>query len=288
MSLRGEAQGLLQEVGEASAAVDDARLLGERLLWFAGRYPYLLGEQTELTAYRLIDQPEGAQLMEAIKSARQLSQAFTERIGKIQSDLEAQQAIFFSRVSAERTAAIAQLQAALETTVKESLDRETEILKTQRTEAINQLFDRLAKERTLFLDDLGSRQNEFLKLMTELSETISVSGALARDLTKTVNAIDKVVSRFDTDPEEEREPLRMTDVRDAAIETGRAADRVTILLERAIEMLGSKSWDQKISSLINPADALFNKVLWRGVILICLLIVGLGLLRLVPQRVKDI
>ena len=57
--------------------------------------------------------------------------------------------------------------------------------------------------------------------------------------------------------------------------------------ERAIEMLESKSWDQKISSLINPADALFNKVLWRGVILICILIVGLGLLRLVPQRVKD-
>ena len=287
MSLRGKAQGLLQEVGEASAAVDDARLLGERLLWFAGRYPYLLGEQTELTAYRLIDQPEGAQLMEAIDSARQLSQAFTERIGTIQSDLEAQQAAFFSRVSAERTAAIAQLQAALKTTVKESLDRETEILKTQRTEAINQLFDRFAKERTLFLDDLGSRQNEFFELMTELSETISVSGALARDLTETVNAIDRVVSRFDTDPEKEREPLRMTDVRDAAIETGRAADRVTILLERAIEMLESKSWDQKISSLINPADALFNKVLWRGVILICLLIVGLGLLRLVPQRVKD-
>ena len=89
-----------------------------------------------------------------------------------------------------------------------------------------------------------------------------------------MNAIDRVVSRFDTDPEKEREPLRMTDVRDAAIETGRAADRVTILLDRAIEMLESKSWDQKISSLTNPADAIFNKVFWQGVLLICLLIVG--------------
>ena len=177
--LRGMAQGLLQEVGEASAAVDDARLLGERLLWFAGRYPYLLGEQTELTAYRLIDQPEGAQLMEAIKSTQQLSQALTERIETIQSDLEAQQAAFFSRVSAERTAAINQLKTALEATVKESLDRATESVNTQRTEAINQLFDRFAHERTLLLDDLGSRQNEFLELMIELSKTISVSGALA-------------------------------------------------------------------------------------------------------------
>jgi len=56
LSLRGKARGLLQEVSAAGAAVDDARLLGERLLWFAGRYPFLLGEQTELTAYRLIDQ----------------------------------------------------------------------------------------------------------------------------------------------------------------------------------------------------------------------------------------
>jgi hypothetical protein len=287
MSLRGKAQGLLQEVGKASAAVDDARLLGERLLWFAGRYPYLLGEQTELTAYRLIDQPEGAQLMKAIKSARQLSQAVTERIGTIKSDLEAQQASFLSRVSAERTAAIAQLQAALETTMKDSLDRATESLNTQRTEAINQFYDRFTKERALFLDDLGSRQNEFLELMTEHSETISVSGALARDLTKTVNAIDRVVSRFDTDSEKEQEPLRMTDVRDAAIETGRAADRVTILLERAVEILESKSLGQKISSMTDLADAIVNRVFGRGVILICLLIVGLGLLRLVPQRIKD-
>jgi len=86
--LRGKARGLLQEVSEAGAAVDDVRLLGERLLWFAGRYPFLLGEQTELTAYRLIDQPEGAQLVEAIKSIQQRSEAFTKRIGTIHSDLE--------------------------------------------------------------------------------------------------------------------------------------------------------------------------------------------------------
>ena len=102
LSLRGKARGLLQEVSEAGAAVDDVRLLGERLLWFAGRYPFLLGEQTELTAYRLIDQPEGAQLVEAIKSIQQLSEAFTKRIGTIHSDLEKQQATFFSRISVER------------------------------------------------------------------------------------------------------------------------------------------------------------------------------------------
>jgi hypothetical protein len=75
LSLRGKAQGLLKEVSEAVAAVDEARLLGERLLWFAGRYPYLLGEQAELTAYRLIDQPESTQIVEALKSVQELQKS---------------------------------------------------------------------------------------------------------------------------------------------------------------------------------------------------------------------
>ena len=285
LRLRGQAQGLLREVGEAVAAVDEARLLGERLLWFAGRYPYLLGEQTELTAYRLVDQPEGAQLMDAIKSIQLLSEILSERAESIQSDLDKHQGVFFTRIAAERAAAIAQLQAALETTVRESLDRANEHVNTQRTEAIDQLFDRFSQERTQLLDDFSARQSELLDVMTELKETIAVSGSLAKDLTETVNAIDHVVSRFDRDPGDKSEPLRMTDVRDAAIETGLAADKMTLLLERAIVLLESESWDRRISKMTDPADAIINRAFWRGVLLIGLLIVGLGLLRMVPQRI---
>jgi hypothetical protein len=125
-------------------------------------------------------------------------------------------------------------------------------------------------------------------MMKELNETITVSGTLAKELTDTVNAIDRVMGRFDVDPEEKREPLRMTDVRDAAIETGRAAERLTLLLEQTVQLLESETWDRRISSLVDPANTVFDKVFWRGVILICILIVGLGLLKLVPQHVKEI
>lgn len=286
-TMRGQARGLLQEADKAIAAVDNARLLGERLLWFAGRYPYLLGEQTELTAYRLVDQPEGAQLMAAIKSIQRLSDILSERAGKIQSDLDEQQAAFFARIAAERAAAIAQLQAALQTTVRESLDMANERVNTQRTEAIDQLFDRFSHERTQLLDDFASRQSELLGIMTELKETIAVSGSLAKDLTETVNAIDHVVSRFDKDPEDKGEPLRMTDVRDAAVETGHAAVKVTHLLERLLVLLESDSWDRQISIMTDPADEIIDRVFWRGVILIGLLVLGLGLLRWVPQRISS-
>lgn len=285
--LREEASGLLREVSQASAAVDEARLLGERLLWYAGRYPYVLGEQAELTAYRLIDQPEGLELVEAMKSARQLSDSIAKRIETIQSDLEQQQASFFSGIAAERKAAIAQLQSSLEATVKTSLDRASEEVKSERIEAINQLFERLAQERILFLDDLSAREAELRGTMTELRETITVSGALANNLTGTVNAIDRVLSRFDRDPDSKGEPLRMLDIRDAAIETGRAADRLTVMLERANQILESESLGKNVATVTRPADDMIDRLFWRGVILICLLIAGIGLLRLVPQRITN-
>jgi hypothetical protein len=94
--------------------------------------------------------------------------------------------------------------------------------------------------------------------MTELKETIAVSGTLARDLTETVNAIDHVVSRFDRDPGDKSEPLRMTDVRDAAIETGHAAEKVTLLLERPSPSSSPNPGIERISKMTDPADAIIN------------------------------
>jgi len=285
LRLRGEARGLLREVGQAVAAVDDARLLGERLLWFAGRYPYLLGEQTELTAYRLLDQPEGAQLIDAVAALQRLSDVLTERIGTLPNELDAQRGAFFKRMADERLAAITQLQKALQATVKQSVEMANARVKTQRTEAIDQLFDRLAQERTQLLDDFAARQDELLGVMTELKQTITVSADLVSNLTDTVNAVDHVVGRFDRDPDSKREPLRMTDVRDAAIETGHAAEKVTLLLEQLITLLESGSWDRRMAALSQPTDTIINAVFWRGAILIGLLILGIGLLRMVPQRI---
>ncbi len=285
LSLRDKASGLLREVSEATGAIDDARLLGERLLWYTGRYPYLLGEQAELTTYRMIDQPEGVRLFETLESIQELSTAVTERMGTIKGDLEAQQATFFVNVSAERAKAIEQAQRALEATVRKSLEEATERISTERVAAISQLFDRFSQERDLFLDDLESRQDELRGLMTELRQTISVSGTLAHELTGTVEAIDRVVSHFDRDPQSQREPLSMTDVRDAAIETTGAAKELTQVLQLVNELVASRAWKERIMDITDPANAVVDRAFWRGVVLICLLIGGLALLRFIPRPV---
>ena len=284
LSLRGKAHGLLKEVGQATAVVDNTRLLGERLLWFAGRFPYLIGEQTELTAYRLLDQPESAQFLDTMTSIRQLGETMNERIIDLENDLAAQQAAFFGKVTAERTAAITQLQRALQDTTRTSIDLAADAIKTQRTDALDQFFNRFSRERSLFLEDLESHHQALHALVTEIGQTVSLSAKLARDMTVTVNAIDRVVGRFDTDPEHRHEPIRLTEVRDAAIAAGQAAERTTHLLERFIALMESPGWDKRMSTMADPANAIVDRIFWRGVILILLLIAGIGLLRLVPQR----
>jgi len=52
---RRDAGGLLQQLDSVTEAVDGTRLLGERALWYAARYPYAVGQQAEFTGYRLVE-----------------------------------------------------------------------------------------------------------------------------------------------------------------------------------------------------------------------------------------
>jgi hypothetical protein len=253
VTLRSKAQGLLKEVGEMTAEVEDVRLLGEKLLWYAGRYPYLLGEQTELTAYRIIDQPEIAQLFETSKSAQRLSETLATRVETLDATLAKQQNELFARLSAERTA------------------------------TVNQFFDRFTKERSIFLDDLSSRREELLGIMKELHETITATERLAGETTTAATTIERVIARI----EEGEGTFRVTDVRDAAIEAGNAAERLSLLLARAEKLIGSEDWNRTVAAVSRPADEIIDRIFWKGVILISLLIAGIAMLRFVPQRIVE-
>lgn len=93
LSLREDASGLLRAVSEASGAIDDARLLGERLLWFSGRYRYLMGEQAELTAYRIADQPEPRLLLDTLQAIEKASTLTAARLETVRQDLEGERRV---------------------------------------------------------------------------------------------------------------------------------------------------------------------------------------------------
>lgn len=283
-SLRGEAGGLLREVSDATGAIDDARLLGERALWFASRYPYVLGEQVELTAFRLAGQPEGQELVKALQSIQDLSRTATDRLDGFRQDLREEREDLFRQVATERTATIQQAQSALEETVQNALAGAAERIAAQRQIAIDQFFQSIAAERRALLDDFEAREATLRGVMTELRETIDASGTLASELTKTVGAIDRVVARFDSASSRGAEALKLSDVRDALAETKQAAEQIVTLLERTDELAESGRLERPLAGLVDPANGLIDRAFWRGAILIVLLVAGLGLLRLIPVR----
>jgi hypothetical protein len=284
--LANRAKGLLREVSEASMAVDSARLLGERTLWYAARCPLVLGLQMESTYYQIADLPDFRSAIEAADAVKRFSGSIAARADSLDRDLNGQQALLFERLAAERTAAIDQVKVAMGEAVRAAAEDLSSRAATARDEALTQTFDRLAKERKDFLDDVESRDRVLRDTMTDFRATVGASSALAKELTGTVNALDRVVGRFDPQSRGDQAGLDMKDVRDAAIEAAKAAEKLTILLERTNELAASDLWDQRLSRLDRATAGVIDRAFWRGVWLVLALLTGLALIRLLPHRTR--
>ncbi len=75
-------KGMLADVGNATRAVDDVRLLGERALWLGSRMPLAVGFQVERTLYDIVAEPEAQQLIND-------SLRFTDAAATLSADLHA-------------------------------------------------------------------------------------------------------------------------------------------------------------------------------------------------------
>jgi methyl-accepting chemotaxis protein len=252
-----------------------------------GRFPYVLGQQAELTTYRMVDQPEVVAALDALASVRDLTRTIDDRLGSIEEVLVAQQAEFFARVREERARTVDQASEAMEAMLRTSIDDAAARLAAERTAAIDQVFERVARERAALLDEVASREGELAAVLRDLRDTIAASSTLAHEMTDTVGAIDRVVSRFDEGRADGARPLSIAELRDAAAEIGRAADRMTEVLDQTNTLIASSALDQRVASVIDPANTVIDHAFWRAAALIALLIAGMALVRLIPQRSRQ-
>lgn len=283
---RAVAEGLLREVSKASVSVDAARLLGERTLWYAARYPIVLGQQVESTYYQIADLPDFRTAIEAADALKRLSDSIARRADSLDHDLSGQQTQLFEKLAAERTAAIDQVKVAMEEVAGAAAQDFASKTAAASDHAVTQTFDRLSKERKDFLDDLESRDRVLRETIADVRDTVGASSALAKELTGTVNALDRVVARFDPQSGGGQAAMDIKDFRDAAIEGAKAAEKLTILLERTNELAGSDVWDQRLARLDNTTAGLMDRAFWRGFWLVIALLAGLALIRLLPQRTR--
>ncbi len=273
---RGRASGLLAEVGEATRAVDEARLLGERALWFASRYPYVLGQQVELTTYRIADQPEVRTGLAAVAALAESSRVLAGQV----EELDARVAAAFTQLAAERASAIQGLREALEATTTGALDGLALRIGQEREDAVEHLFTRARSELDALLDDVDARRQGLASSLEVARATAVAAAEAGAELTATAEAFDGLAARFDRLPGEDgRPPLRLEDLRAAATEAHGAARELNELFARAEEA----GWDRGLESASARADDLVDALFLRAAALVVLLVLGLALVRRVPR-----
>jgi len=113
--------GLLAPVSEATRAVDEVRLLGERAMFLLTRSQLLLNFQADVTFRQLINEPEVRQVLADIRAFRNVSDDYA----KIMSHLPQE----------------------LRTTTDSTIEQIAAKVTSERKEAIQQLMTRLTQER---------------------------------------------------------------------------------------------------------------------------------------------
>lgn len=169
----GRAAGLLRDVGEASAAVEDARLFGERAMWFAGRYPYILGQQAELTTYRILDQPEVHEARASLAAVASAGEDLAARIEELDLRLEG----LLVDVREERLRAIEQASDVLGARITEALDGLALRAEAVRSAAVDHVFTRVEAERDVLLGALAEARGELGGALSEAGATADASAA---------------------------------------------------------------------------------------------------------------
>ncbi|MHC5114526.1 MAG: hypothetical protein ACYTGP_08885 [Planctomycetota bacterium] len=259
LALTQEANGLLREVAEAVRSVDDIRLLGERAMWYSTRALALAGHQSELVVMRLLGTPEIAELREQVRH-------FDTHVGRFVDSME-------------------QLPRDIESAREAALEDLHGRIAAEREAAIDGVFDRVAQEREAFLGDLEAREDELTGLMHELRLTIDSATTLARALEGTAVEIDTVVARFDEgERDPDGDPLDFKELRDTAIETATAAEQITILLRETNTLLDSPQLAGHLALIDEEADSIVDRLFWRAVLVVLLLLAGLAVIRRIPAR----
>ena len=209
------ADGLLKEVDEVTSAIDDARLLGERALWYAARYPYVIGQQAELTSLRVTD--------------------------IVSHEITVQREAFFAQLGRERAETI-----------------------------------RLIEES----------RKDLVPVMAEARETIASAKVLSEQVLRIVQAIDGLVARFDH-PGDESGGVTTQDIKDILKETGASADKLAALVKAGDSLVESPTWRDAAAGADRFSTTTIDRLLWGSAGIVALLIGGLALVRLIPQRVRN-
>lgn len=255
--------GLLAPVSEATRAVDEVRLLGERALFLLTRSQMLLNLQADVTFRQLINEPEVRQVLADIHTISNVSDDYA----KIMSDLPQE------------------LRMTTDSTIEQIATRVT----AERREAIQQLMTRLTQERKQLFADIAAEEQRFGRILTELRQTLAAGTGLMTEVNRAMAVAEPLLASVGA-----KESGRHFDA--ASLEEVTAASRQVTEMVNALEgLLGSPAWEVQVPRLIEVmsrvesesqkiVDSVFRKTLVLILLLTTFVLIALLIYRFATER----
>ena len=233
-------------------AIQQTRLLAERITYYAQRAPMLWSWQAELLTYQLADQPETRGVLSNLNEVAQSTKVFA------------------------RTA--------------EGLPQ---LVNDQRQAAIDQIFERLAVERTNLLADLASQETRLRGLLGEARQTLQAGGQMADSVNAAIKSLDAFV-QYVSPPETNAapapsgtnsHPFNVLDYGTAATQVGAMARDLNLLLTSVNQSAPqvARMSEQAGTDL----ERVVHRAFWLGLVLIGVLLVGAVLAGLAYRVLVD-
>jgi hypothetical protein len=236
------------------------RVLAERGLYLSTRLPLLTGGFADAWVSRLSSNPAISELQEDVRTFAEVS----ERVATVAEELP-------DRITTERRETI------------EQVVREASVL---RKEAIDQLLEGVAQQRTDLIREFAEEEKRLGGLLTELRHTLNDANTLTL-------SVDTLAQRFDTGaeptgrPPEPAEPLDIEEIRLAIVDTRSVVQELNGLVLTTTDLLNSPGADRLVPSLVEAineagetSEDLVDHSVIRAALLILLALVGYVIARL--------
>jgi len=221
-----------------------------------------------LMSYLTIDPLAG---LEPVAREVALTRQFTERMlfwaERMPSliDLQVELATLEAQKLPEVVTAVSSLERATKAaeTIAETAKSLPAQISPEREAAVKQVAEELDAQRRALVKDLEQASAPVQKLLVESRETIAAGQALSQELTKTVQAVDTMLKRFDRDPNEPKKPEPAQPGKPFDIvEYGEAATRVGTA---AAELRGAiTAVDAAMPQLKKTIDEAVDGAFWKG------------------------
>lgn len=255
--------GFLAPVDEAKRAVDEARLLGERIFFISKRAPFLLAWHTEATVNELLANDK---IDRTLSSADRLSES-ADRVSKVVEKLPEQ-------LAGERLA------------IQKGVNEQTDTMKQMLGE-----YRQAVAETDKLVGSLNKVGDTSKLVLAEMRQT---SGALEQ----TIAAMDQLVARFEPapdDPQSNAKPFDINEYTRAAAQFSQTAKQWTEVIDSAGRLMESAAWSkrlreidtataQRLDAAARDSRGLIDQLFYRALMLLGVAFVLMVLYRWISVR----